>query len=165
MLSMAVDQEKVTTESKSKITHGERKKMFGLIADSIEAKSDDSILNIGCGCGGLAEVLKTRGLNVTMVSKGWQKSFEKYDVIVATHLHSYSDIKHMCRLAKRRVYIASSADFGVKIFEDIHKEKKDIFDNLSQIFNMLYIYGINPNVKIIKPKSGEAISLIYWDVD
>ena len=172
MLSKAVYHENVSVgshvhtdkEAVKEMTAGERRKMFGLIADSIEAESEDRILNIGCGCGGLANELRERGYDVTMVTKGWQKSFMAYDVIVATHLHSFSDIKHMCRLAKKRVYIASSADFGVRIFEDHHGDKQDIYDNLSQVFNMLYTYGINPNVKIIEPEGCEAVSLIYWDV-
>lgn len=164
MLSEAVHQKEVPNTSFKSLSDTERKKMFELIADSIEAESDERILNIGCGCGGLSNELKKRGLDVTMVTKGWQKSFTAFDVIVATHLHSFSDIKHMCRLAKKRVYITSSADIGVKLFEDSHKEVKDIFDNLSGIFNMLYMYGINPNVKIIKTVSGYAVSIIYWDI-
>ena len=164
MLNEAVHQGKAAKTNFTGLSDSERKKMFELIADRIEAESDDSILNIGCGCGGLSNELKKRGLNVTMVTKGWQKSFTAFDVIVATHFHSFSDIKHMCRLAKKRVYIISSADIGVKIFEDNHTKVKDIFDNLNGIFNMLYMYGINPNVKIIKMESGYAISIIYWDI-
>ena len=145
------------------VTAKEREKMLNLIADNIEAESHARILNIGCGCGGLARKLENRGFDVTAVSKGWQRSFTPYDVVIATHLHSFSDIKNMCRLAKKRVYIVSSADFGVRIFDDHHSRSADVYDNLSQVFNMLYTYGINPNVKIIKPGEGSDVSLIYWD--
>ena len=154
--------ENVYTEH-SVMSAAAREKMLGLIADNIEADKEDRILNIGCGCGGLARELEKKGLEVTVVTRGWQKTFTLYDVIVATHLHSFSDIKNMCRLAKKRVYIVSSADFVVRLFEGHHKAGTDVYDNLSQVFNMLYTYGINPNVKIIKPETGSDISLIYWD--
>ena len=57
-------------EAVKEMTAGERRKMFGLIADSIKAESEDRILNIGCGCGGLANELRERGYDVTMVTKG-----------------------------------------------------------------------------------------------
>ena len=164
-----------------------KKKKFREIANAMEFTGKETVFQIGCRTGESTEAFAEKVKEILAVDPSeeriercrqlgipnagfragdWQEETDRFDVVVARHFHSYEDIQHMCRIAKKRVCVFTHTDYtGEQLLlqhllpEQSHSglalcTRGSIFENYSHLFHMLYDFGIDPNIKIIKTEIG-----------
>lgn len=89
----------------------------------------------------------------------WTEEEGPFDTVLLGHFHSYDNIEQVMKRASKRICIISNT--GQDIVGDIRSlllpdseedhtcDSHTLCENYSHLFQMLYDYGIDPNVKII----------------